>query len=837
MKRTSLFFLLFICCYTMNGQEETPTTDSIPDTNGDIPILSLSETELEADDEFENISGILASSRDPFTSAAAFNWGISRFRIRGYDNNNTDVFINGSYMNDLETGRTFWSAWGGLNDVLRSREMVFGLNASDFTHGGINGAINMDVRASAQRKQLRISYASSNRSYFHRIMGVYTPTLSNGWSLTLSGSRRWADEGYIEGTFYDSWSYFLGVSKKFGKQELSLNVLGSPTKRGRSGGSVQEMYDIAGTNYYNSFWGYQNGEKRNSRVGNAHQPISILQHKWEIGETSNLTTTVSYQFGRNGSTALDWNNARDPRPDYYRYLPSYVRDPNVAQTLYSAMAADENLRQLDWGYMYNANWYTAPTTITDVNGIEGNDVTGIRSKYIVEDRRFDKKKADLNLVYNKAVGDNVKVNFGYYYRWQKTRNHKVVDDLMGGDFYLDTDRFSERDFPDNPDVLQNDLDNPNRIVREGETFGYDYYSNINKTGIWLQQQLSLDKVDLFMSLNAGRTQFWRTGNFRNGRFPESSLGDSEKQNFFDLAAKLGAVYKINGRNYLYANAGYLQRPPSYRDAYLSPRTRDQVAPNLTTEKIISTEGGYQLKSPAFKGRATAYYTKFEDGVSTRSFYHDIEQTFVNFTLNGIDKQHFGIELAAEAKVMPGLTLHAVTSIGQYTYTNRPKAYITQDNSSEFLAEGRTIYQKNFYVGGTPQHAYNIGASYRSTKFWFANVNFSYFNEIYLNFNPDRRTAAAVEDVEYEGEYWTSSVNQEKLASQISLDLFGGKSFKIKNDYFIYLTVGVSNVLNNKNFITGGFEQSRFAAENVFRFPSRYYYAYGVNYFASIAFRY
>ncbi len=837
MKHIQLFTLLLFLSFSAFAQDDITPADSIPNSSTSIPILTLSESELETEGDFENVSGLLTASRDIFSNVAAFNWGISRFKIRGYDNNNTDIFINGAYMNDLETGSTFWSAWGGLNDVFRSRETIFGLNASEFSHGGINGASNMDIRASAQRKQARISYASSNRSYFHRLMGVYSPTLSNGWAVTISGSRRWAKEGYIEGSFYDSWSYFLGVEKKFANQSLAFNIFGSPTSRGRSGASVQEMYDIAGTNYYNPYWGYQNGEKRNTRVGKSHQPISILQHKWDINETSKLSTSISYQFGRNGSTALDWNNARDPRPDYYRHLPSYVDDPVTAQAVYSAMENDENLRQIDWTYLYNTNWNSAPETINNVNGIEGNSVTGLRSKYIIEERRYDKKKADLNIVYNKAYGDNIKINAGYFYRWQKTKNHKVLNDLLGGEFFLDTDRFSERDFPDDPNALQNDLDNPNRVVREGESFGYNYDSNIIKTGLWLQQQLSLDKVDIFMSLTGGQTTFWRTGNYKNGRFPESSLGESEKQRFFDLGAKAGITYKVNGRNYLFANAGYLQRPPSYRNAYLSPRTRDEVAPNLTSEKILTSEGGYYMKSPKVKARATAFYSKFKDGIDTRSFYHDGEQAFVNYTLTGIDKQHFGIELAAEVKVMAGLTLNGVASIGQYTFTNRPQAYITQDNSSEILAEGRTIYQKNFYVSGTPQRAFSLGASYNSAKYWFANISFNYFDEMYLSFNPDRRTATAVEPIDYNSEEWTTAIDQEKLASQFSLDLFGGKSFKIKNYYFIYLTVGVNNVLNNRNFITGGFEQLRFDGEEIDKFPSRYYYAYGINYFASITFKY
>ncbi len=806
-------------------------------SDNNIPILTLSETDLEDENDFENVSGLLTASRDIFSNAAAFNFGVARFRVRGYDSNTSEIYINGSSMNDLETGRTFWSAWGGLNDVFRNREATLGLNPGSFAFGGINGATNIDIGASSQRKQKRISYASSNRSYRHRIMGVYTPKLKNDWFLTLSGSRRWAQEGYVEGTFYDAWSYFFGVEKKFGQQSLAFNIFGAPNKRGRASASTQEMYDIAGTNYYNPNWGYQEGEKRNARVANAHQPIAILQHKLNLKKNTSLNTSLSYQFGRNGSTRLDWNNARDPRPDYYRYLPSYVENAQTAQMVWDAMAANEGLRQLDWTYMYNTNGFSDVETIENVDGRPGNTVTGLRSKYVIEESRYDKQKADANINFNTLIGENVTLNSGVYYRWQKTRNHKVLNDLLGGDFFLDIDRFSERDFPDNPEVLQNDLNNPNKIVREGDSYGYDYDGVINKAGVWLQTQINLDKVDLFVAANGSQTNFWRDGKYVNGRFPDNSFGKSEVQKFMNYGVKLGSVYKINGRNYLFANASYLTTPPSYRNAYLSPRTRDQVAPNLTSEKIVSTEGGYYLKSPYYKARVTGYFTQFKDGIRTMSFYHDGEQAFVNYTLTGIDKKHFGIELAGEAQIVTGLSINAVAAIGQYIYNSRPLAYITQDNDSELLADGQTIYQKNFYIPGTPQQAYSFGLRYNSPKFWFANVSVNLFNEMYLDFNPDRRTAAAVEPITYGSDEWTTTINQERLDPQVTMDLFGGKSWRFDYKYYIYLTVGVSNALNNRQFITGGFEQLRFDGEDINKFPNRYYYAYGINYFAQIAFRF
>ncbi len=848
MKQFTLF-ILALCLSQLalagNGfteaiplHERDTVPDSIDINTNSIPIISLSETELEREDGFENISGLLTASNDVFTNAAAFNFGVARFKMRGYQSNATQIFLNGSSMNDLETGNTYWSMWGGLNDVLRNRNVSIGLQATEFAFGGLNGATNIDIGAASQRIQRRISYASSNRSYFHRIMGVYTPKLKNDWFLTISGSRRWAQEGYQEGTFYDSWSYFLGVEKKFADrtQSIAFNILASPTQRGRGGASIPEMYEIAGTNYYNPNWGFQNGEKRNARVNNSHQPIAVLQHKWKLNENSSLNTAISYQFGRNGASALDWNNARDPRPDYYRYLPSNYSDPVAAQAIYDAMVADQSLRQINWDNLYSSNMLDDPETIMDANGEAGNNITGLRSKYIQEERRYDRQKADFTINYNTVIGQDFTINSGAYYRRQNTHNHKRVLDLLGGDYHLDVDRFAERDFPDDENAIQNDLDSPNRVVGVGDIFGYSYDSNISNYGAWVQGQLNLSKVDLFAAVNVGQTQFWRTGNFRNGRFPENSLGDSEKQNFLEYGAKLGATYKINGRNYLFANGAIMQRPPSYREAYLSPRTRDDVVQGLTTEKIQSVEGGYYLKSPYYKARVTGYYTRFQDGLETINFYNDVQRTFGNLTINGIDRQHFGVEIAGEAQIVTGLSITGAVALGQYTYTNRPSMTFTQDNTAEVLSV-ETVYQKDFYVDNTPQRAYSVGLRYNSPKFWFANVTFNYFDEMYLDFNPLRRTVEGVATLEPGSESFNQTIFQEELANQYTLDIFGGKSWRFDYKYYIYLTVGVSNILNNRDFATGGYEQLRYVQGDLDRFPNRYYYAYGINYFAQIAFRF
>lgn len=807
-----------------------------------IPTISLDESS-ESNLGGDNIAGILTASRDVFFSTAAFTFGTYRFRIRGYDSENTNVTMNNIGMNDLEGGRPLFFQWGGLNDVMRNRDITIGMGAADYAMGGVGGVNNIDSRAGSQYEQFRVSYSASNRTYFHRLMASYSSGVKeNGWAYSVAASRRWAKEGYVEGTFYDAFSYFASVEKFFGtKNRLSLTVFGAPSRRGTNSGTFQEVYDLMGNNLHNVNWGFQNGEKRNSRVSQTHIPTFILNNEWNINDKSTLTVAGSYAFGRNGRTAINWLDAPDPRPDYYRNLPSYEQDPFVSDMTADAFVSDPTLHQMNWDAFYQANSQSFET-IDNVNGT-GESQTINLSRYVLEDRRNDFKRANATILYNNNINDNISVHGGYNFNWQKINNYNLVVDLLGGEYFVDFNVFAIRDFPENDDARQNDLQRPNRLVQEGDRYGHDYNGTIINNALWGQGVFKYRKVDFFAAVNLSQTTFWRTGNVQNGIFPENSLGDSEKQNFFNYTVKAGATYKINGRNYLFANGQYGTRAPFFRNSFLSPRNRNELVPNLRNEEIMSFEGGYILRAPKVKGRAVLYYTEFKNQVETRTFFVEGSGVLGNLVLNDINKRHMGAELAVEVDLFKGLSVSPVAAIGQHTYSNRPNATVIRDNTSEIIFENRTTYLKNFFLDNGPQMAYTLGLNYRSPKYWFVTVNFNFFDRIYTGLDPLRRTLEAVETLDRNSEIFNNTIRQEQLPKQFTMDVFGGYSLKLdskfkslKRSQFLYFNAGISNLTNNTDFITGGFEQLRFTVEDTNRFPSRYFYNFGINFFASITYR-
>lgn len=810
-----------------------------------IPVVSLDETD-NLDGSAQNISSQMNSGRNPFANAAAFNFGVVRFRVRGYDADLFSTYMNGVPMENLDNGFTPYGLWGGLNDVLRNKQSTIGLQSSKSGAGNLGGATFIDSRAFRQRKQTTINYASSNRNYTNRVYITHSTGLNKkGWAFSISGSRRWADEGFTDGTYYDGWSLYTGIDKKINSRHMiSFVGFATPTENGRQGSSVKEMLDIAGTNFYNPYWGYQNGKKRNASVAKSFQPVGILTHEWKITDKTNLTTAASYMSGKRSTTGLDWYNAPDPRPDYYRYLPSYEDDPVIAAQILNALKNDVNKRQINWDALYNAN-YSNRETIHNANGILGNDVSGKRSVYIVEERITHTNRFNFNTVLNTTINSHIDLTAGLTYESQKNNYYKKVDDLLGGEFYVDINQFAQRDFGNNPSAVQNDVNHPNRILNVGDKFGYDYDINIQKTSEWIQTNVKFRKLDFFISGEHSYTRFYRYGNVKSGLFPNNSYGKSKDQNFYNYAFKGGLTYKFTTGNYIFANASYMTRAPFFENAYLAPRTRDFIQDDLKSEQISSVEAGYVLIAPTVKFRATGYYTVFKNQVNVLTFYNDEVRNFVNYAISNIGKEHMGVELGAEVIVYKGLTVNAAAAIGRYRYNTRQKATVTLDNSSEIISKNNIVYSNNFYVP-TPQEAYTVGINYRSRKYWYVNVSFNYFDQMWLDFNPLRRTYTAVEGLDPASDKWHEIIDQTRLKAQYTLDAFAGYSWLMNNRFrsmkkrtFMLFNVGVNNVLNNTNIVSGGFEQLRFDFQNkdVNKFPSKLFYAYGLNYFASIGIRF
>ena len=503
-KKLGASFVVVFAGISTQAQTDSVKTDTIV-AERIVPTFSTTLDALEDENaENQDVSGLLQSSRDVFNSTAGFNFSAARYRIRGYDSENYITTMNGVTLNNPETGRAIWALWGGLNDVTRYQETKNGISASSLTFGGIGGSSNINARPTALRKGTNISYGLANRTYQHRIMLTHsTGMMSNGLAVAISGSGRYSNEGYVDGTSFSGGSYFVSIEKKINdKHSLGFVGFGAPTVQGRNSITTQETYTLTGNNYYNSYWGYQNGEKRNSRVRNTHQPYLMLNHYFDISKKTHLTSSLYYTFGKSGNTRLNWNNTADPRPEYWKNLPSAFETPGD-EALFAQQTAlwesqNPTTTQLDWDHFYFANSKNL-FTLENVNGT-GASVTGNRAKYIIEEQRSDVYDYGFNTAVTHKLSEKLLLSGGARVSIYKSENFKVLNDLLGAEFWVDTDQFAARDFKD-PDAAQADLNNPNKLVKEGDRFGYDYDININTINAFGQVEGAFSKIDWYAGLS------------------------------------------------------------------------------------------------------------------------------------------------------------------------------------------------------------------------------------------------------------------------------------------------------------------------------------------------
>jgi len=827
-------------------------------------LITLSENDLADDDAGggDNTAGLLQASRDAYQQAASFSWNLGWFRIRGLDNELSHTMVNGITMNKINTGRPQWANWGGLNDATRNQEFTMGSGPSDYVFGSILGTQNINTRASFYRKGSRANLAMTNTNYTYRGMFTHASGMNKkGWAYAISGSRRWAPEANFPGTDYEGNSFLVSVEKKINdNHSLNITSIYAQHSRGRNSFNTQEVTDIMGEEY-NSFWGWQDGKKRNARVRSVNEPFTTLSHYWKINSKTKLNTNVSYQFGRFADSRLDYQNVLNPDPTYYRNLPSYALNygtgaPNFAE-YQNVLGYFQNNSQINWANLYRAN--QADSSIN----AEG------RSAYTVYEDVAEDKQWTANSILSAQLADNILMNASVNYRNLKSHQFRELTDLLGGNFFKDVDMFQPLGSQDS------DVNNPDRNVVVGDKYRYNFIMNANIIDAFTQFKFSYDKVDFYLAQSFSRTHYQRDGLFKNGVYKDNSYGKSEKLEFNNYGFKGGMTYKITGRHHIDFNAAHLTKAPVMRTAFGNSRMNNIATPNVTNEEISSLDLSYIIRAPKLKARLTAFYNEINNATQISFFYQEGGQgdEFVSEILTGVKRTNRGFEFGLDYQLSSTLSIKSAANFAEYLYANNPNIAINVDDP--LTAEGSNFqfgfndfgksYLKNYRANSAPERAYMIGLEYRNPKFWWIGADMNLLTHRFLGVSPLLRTDSfTYQDVENQIPYAGATdenvrnlLRQEKLEDMYVLNIRGGKSWRTssKNRNTIGVFASVNNALD-KRYKTGGFEQARkanypeFALDNQpHTFPNglpardtrtfgpRYFYSFGATFFVNLTYNF
>lgn len=813
--------------------------------------FTFTEAQLGEDDDMSQNVSIINSNSNIYASEVGYLFSPMRFRYRAFDQKYNDIYINGTPINDLETGQFRYSWVGGLNQQTRNMESAMPFEGNRFSMPGMGGSNNYNFRPASMPAGHRLTLSGANRNYTLRGMYTFNSGLNNkGWAFSANVTYRWASEGYVEGTFYNSLSYFFGVEKVFGdgQHSLSLVTWGNPTERASQGAGTDEMYWLANDRYYNPYWGYQNGKKRNSRVVNDYSPTAMLTWDWTIDHNTKLTTSLLGKYTMYQSTKLNYNNADNPHPNYWKNMPSSyydvwddtdeanrtpqaLEDWNRAYTFWTSSKAN---RQINWDRLYYSNNQAAA---------QGQDAI-----YYIQAKHNDALTLTLASTLNKQLKKNMLWNVGIMASTNKGMHYQTMEDLLGATTYHNINTYALGTYDRNSDEIQYDLNHRNAIIGEGDRFGYDYNLFVNNAKAWTSFSHDWGILHYTIAGKIGYTSMQRDGKMRNGLAANNSYGKSGVAQFLDGGVKLGTSFNLGRGNTLTIGAGYETRAPQARTAFASPEINNDYVTNLKNEKVFSAEIGYQLQTSWLHANINAYYSYLTDVTDWQNYYFDDINSFSYVSLTNIKKVYSGVEAGLRFKVTSSFDINLIGQISEAKITNNSNVRYMNSTSAQYTDE--IVYNKDMRDAGTPLTAASLGLSYHKGG-WFIDLNCNYYDHIYLSYSPSYRYASTLDTrqivtgniYDNDGNVLPSAVEQAKGKGGFMVDGSIGRSIYLKRGS-LSINLMVTNILNNQNLCTGGYEQSRSDYTNsgnirAYRFSKNpmKFYAYGTNGMLNITYRF
>ncbi|WP_304478706.1 carboxypeptidase-like regulatory domain-containing protein [uncultured Muribaculum sp.] len=665
----------------------------------------------------QELPEVLKTTPGVWTTRDGGGFGDAKTNMRGFKSPNVAVMVNGIPINDMEWGGVYWSNWAGLGDVAANIQTQRGLGATIVSTPSVGGTINITTRTIDVEKGGSVWYGMGNDGMNNFGVKVSTGLMKNGWAITVLASRKWGD-GYIQGTPFNSYNYFVNVSKRINENhQLALTAFGAPQthyKRDSNyGGLTIDGYQTYAKRYmgsesmyrYNPTFGYDNnGQMRNSSYNYYHKPQISLNHIWKIDETSSLSSAVYVSLANGGGysgqgSGLDGYSYSDWRGAQYGELNMKFRRP-------------------DGTFDYGA--------IQDLNAASTNGSKLVMSESINSHKWFglvSSYKKELELGRNK-----LNLTGGIDLRYYVGDHKNKINDLYGGEYFID---YSTR--KDVDPLLNSAAANPNWKYEKlgiGDIVYRNYLGYTVQEGIYGQGEYTIldGKFNFVLSGALNNTSYWRRDKFYYDKANEKS----ETVNFIGGTIKGGANYNIDDFNNVFFNLGYISRAPFFSGgAFLNSTNSNAINKDAVNEKVMSYEIGYGYNSRTFAISVNAYWTKWMDrsGLSRRGEFSRADGTFY-MNMTGVDARHMGIEMNFNWIPVRWLNVEGMISWGDWIWDSNANGYFynqlgqpIQNLTDGALADGigaenhlkSTLNQKGVKVGGSAQTTGSLSLTFLPFK--------------------------------------------------------------------------------------------------------------------------
>lgn len=611
--------------------------------------------------------------------------GDARVNIRGFDQRNVAVLINGIPVNDMENGWVYWSNWNGLGDAVSQVQVQRGLGASKLAINSIGGTMNIITKTTDAVKGGSYQTQYSDYGQLKNTFSYSTGKMEDGGALTAVLSNT-TGTGYVDGTFVNANSYFLSYAKDLtDDQLLTFTAIGAPQQHGQRDRMLtpEEVEEYGVT--YNKDWGYYNGEELNQRVNYYHKPQFALNHYWNVNPKTSLATSAYVSVGKGGGSG--------PLGDY--------------------APVDEN-GQIDWDTA--AAW---------------NDTSTVGSYSILRNSVNNHNWVGVLSTLKHEANDNWNITAGVDARHYKGEHFREVRDLLGGDYWYEEFKYAVDGAAGRPQEIGVDENSTSLWYGRSDfanRIAYDNDGIVTYTGLFGQAEYSKDNLSAFAAGSVSNT--WNTRVDRYNYVDEADQ-TSETVSILGYNAKAGANYNIDENNNVFINTGYYSRAPFF--GFLFQNYQNVLSDNVVNEKALAFEGGYQFKSKRVATKVNAYYTQWKDKTLLSGRIPTADGGTTRALINGQGALHKGVEIEFNTKPSDKLDIGGIVSLGDWKWQG--DVFATLQSDIDQSIDTVQVFTDGLYVGNAPQQQFGAKARFQLNRTFDLGAQYVYNDRLFANYDP------------------------------------------------------------------------------------------------------
>ena len=689
-----------------------------------VAFTNLSKAEMQATLGSRDIPMVLNETPSVYATQQGGGAGDARINVRGFDQRNVVIMINGVPVNDMENGWVYWSNWDGIGDATSSIQMQRGMSAVTLAVPSIGGTMNVITDPTQFARSGNYRQEFGNDGFLKGTLAYNSGMLGEKFAFNALAVRK-VGNGLVDKTWIDNWAYSAAVSYQLNaSNRLELYAIGAPQRHGQNlykqniavydqeFAKGLDSYDQEAFTKYNQSPSERRFNQNWAPVDPAYNGLQAVENKTFERYDANFLMERE-NFFHKPQVNLNWFSQLSNRMNLYTILYYSGGRGGGTGTLGSVDRVP---------FTEGEKWYKSSPWMWDWNSTIGkNQASTTGSRGILRNSRNNQWTLGAIVRTDYKASDAMKLTFGIDARKAEIDHYREVRDLLGGDYYKSTasDFWTESE-------QQRGL---------GDKVNYFYTNNVNWFGFYGQAEYSKNKVTAYATAGYSGIGYKYNNHFKaddNGNPLNAETGWISGGQI-----KGGASYRATDAFQVFANLGYVSKVPIF-DSVIDDRSGSK-AENPQNEKFLAAEAGvnYFALDNKLVVKFNGYYTVWQDRARSINIQNEDGSEGL-FFLSGMDLLHTGLELEMDWRPIQLFRLIVSGSVANWKNTNDVSG-VYKDYGQE---GGQNIpynfYVKDLRVGDAPQTQLYLGGVVYPTSGLSLRLDFRGYANHYAGWDPFSR---------------------------------------------------------------------------------------------------